>query len=90
LLTQIAAGDAPDIMQVGDDAVPMFVSKGAFLPLDEYVVGEYPLDPTIYLPGVLEPGQWEGKQWLMPKDFTPLGVYFNKRSLTRVEYPQDS
>ena len=32
LLTQIAAGDAPDIIQIGDDAVPMFVSKGGFLP----------------------------------------------------------
>ena len=37
LLTQIAAGDAPDIMQIGDDAVPMFVGKGAFLPLDEFI-----------------------------------------------------
>ena len=52
LLTQIAAGDAPDIMQIGDDAVPMFVDKGAFLPLDDYINGDYPLDTSIYLPGV--------------------------------------
>ena len=32
LLTQLAAKAAPDIMQVGDDAVPMFVDKGAFIP----------------------------------------------------------
>ena len=32
ILTQIAAGRAPDIMQIGDDAVPSFVDKGAFLP----------------------------------------------------------
>jgi multiple sugar transport system substrate-binding protein len=90
LLTQIAADDAPDIMQIGDDAVPMFVDAGAFLPLDEFITGEYPLDTSIYLPGVLEPGQWEDQQWLMPKDFTPLGVYYNKAIFDEygVEYPQ--
>jgi multiple sugar transport system substrate-binding protein len=91
LLTQIAASDAPDIMQIGDDAVPMFVDKGAFIALDDYIGGDYPLDTSIYLPGVLEPGQWEGKQWLLPKDFTPLGVYYNKTVFDEysVEYPTD-
>jgi len=91
LLTQIAAGDAPDIMQIGDDAVPMFVSKGAFMPLDGYIAGEYPLDTSIYLPGVLDPGEWEGQQWLMPKDFGPLAVYFNKKLFDEydVAYPED-
>jgi multiple sugar transport system substrate-binding protein len=91
LLTQIAAGDAPDIMQVGDDAVPMFVNAGAFLPLDGFLAGDYPLDTSIYLPGVLEPGQYEGQQWLLPKDFTPLGVYYNKAIFDEygVDYPQD-
>jgi multiple sugar transport system substrate-binding protein len=91
LLTQIAANDAPDIMQIGDDAVPMFVGKGSFLPLDGFITGAYPLDTSIYLPGVLAPGQWEGKQWLLPKDFTPLGVYYNKKIFDEygVEYPQD-
>ena len=37
ILTQIAAGDPPDLLQIGDDAVPMFVDKGAFLPLDEFI-----------------------------------------------------
>ncbi len=91
LLTQIAARDAPDIMQIGDDAVPMFVDKGSFLPLDAFIGGDYPLDTDIYLPGVLEPGQWEGQQWLLAKDFTPLGVYYNKKLFDQygVEYPQD-
>jgi multiple sugar transport system substrate-binding protein len=91
LLTQIAAKDAPDIMQIGDDAVPMFVDKGAFLPLDDYIGGDYPLDTSIFLPGVLEPGQWEGKQWLLPKDFTPLGIYYNKIifDVYGVDYPTD-
>jgi multiple sugar transport system substrate-binding protein len=91
LLTQIAAGDAPDLMQIGDDAVPMFVGRGAFLPLDSLIDGDFPLDLDIYFPGVLEPGQWEGQQYLLPKDFSPLGVYYNKALFDRfdVPYPQD-
>ena len=91
LFTQIAAGDAPDIMQIGDDAVPMFVDRDAFLRLDDFIGGDYALDTSIYLPGVLEPGQWEGQQWLLPKDFTPLGVYYNKAIFDEygVDYPQD-
>lgn len=91
LLTQIAAGDAPDIMQIGDDAVPRFVGAGAFLPLGDFIDGAYPLDTSMYLPGMLAPGQWEGQQWLLPKDFSPLGVYYNKAIFDEydVEYPQD-
>lgn len=89
LLTQMAAGDAPDIMQIGDDAVPMFVDRGAFLPLDDFISGEYPLDTSIYLPGVLEPGQYQGQQWLLPKDFSPIGMYYNKKIFDEfgVDYP---
>ncbi len=91
LLTQIAAGDAPDIMQIGDDAVPMFVDKGALLPLDDFINGEYPLDPSIYLPGTFDPGQYKGQQWCLPKDFSPMAVYYNKKLFDEygVEYPSE-
>lgn len=92
ILTQIAAGDPPDLLQIGDDAVPRFVDAGAFIPLDDYITnGEHPLDTSIYLPGVLEPGRWNGKQYLLPKDFSPLAVYYNKKLFDEagVPYPQD-
>jgi multiple sugar transport system substrate-binding protein len=92
LLTQMAASDAPDIMQIGDDAVPMFVDKNAFLPLDDFIKGDYALDTSIYLPGVLEPGQYQGQQWLLPKDFSPMAVYYNKKIFDQfnVPYPTDN
>ena len=92
ILTQIAAGDPPDLLQIGDDAVPMFVDRGAFVPLDELIAGaEYPLDTGIYLPGVLEPGRWNEAQYLLPKDFSPLAVYYNKKLFDEagVPYPTD-
>lgn len=90
LLTQLAAKAAPDIMQVGDDAVPMFVSKGAFIPLDD-MMKQAGFDASIYLPGVLDPGKYLGKQYLLPKDFTPLAVYYNKKifNAAKVPYPKE-
>ena len=90
LLTQIAANDAPDIMNIGDDAVPRFVMSDAFLPLDDFIAGEDGLDTSIYLSGLLEPGQWDGQQWFLPKDYSPLAVYYNKAIFDEygVDYPQ--
>lgn len=92
ILTQIAAGDPPDLLQIGDDAVPMFVDRGAFLPLDDFITSaQYPLDTDIYLPGVMEPGKWNGAQYLLPKDFSPMAIYYNKKLFDEagVPYPQE-
>ncbi len=90
LLTQIAAGDAPDVMHIGDDAVPMFVDKGALVPLDDYIKGPTGVDLKMYLPGVLAPGQYKGKQYLLPKDFSTMGVYYNKKIFDKygLKYPE--
>lgn len=90
LLVQIAAKAAPDLMQIGDDAVPLFADRNALTPLDEFLTGKYPLDPKIYLPGIYDLGKYKGKQYLLPKDFSPLGVYYNKKlfDAAKVPYPQ--
>ncbi|MCJ7695932.1 MAG: sugar ABC transporter substrate-binding protein [Anaerolineaceae bacterium] len=90
LLTQLSAKAAPDIMQIGDDAVPSFVEKGAFIPLTDYMTANA-FDPTIYLPGLLEPGQIDGVQYLLPKDYSPLAVYYNKTIFDEagIDYPQE-
>lgn len=89
LLTQLAADAAPDVMQIGDDAVPSFVEEGAFIPLDDYLPEDY--DPSVYLPGLLEPGQIDGVQYLLPKDYSPVAVYYNKTIFDEagVPYPRD-
>ncbi|MBN1400150.1 MAG: sugar ABC transporter substrate-binding protein [Anaerolineae bacterium] len=91
LLTQVEAGAAPDIMQIGDDALPLFVERGAFLELDPFISGPYPLDESIYLPGLFEPGMFDAKLYLLPKDFSPLAIFYNKALFDQfgVPYPQD-
>lgn len=91
LLTQVASGDAPDIMQIGDDSIPRFVKEGAVIPLDDFIKGQYPLDTTMYLPGMIEPGQYQGKQYFLPKDFSTMSVYYNKKIFDKykVDYPKE-
>ncbi len=90
LLTQLSAKAAPDIMQVGDDAVPSFVSKNALVALDDYIKNSS-FDTSIYLPGLLDPGKINGKQYLLPKDYSPLAVYYNKKlfDAAGVAYPKE-
>lgn len=90
LLSQLAAKAAPDIMQVGDDTVPSFVSKNAFIPLDDNIKSSN-FDTSIYLPGLLDPGKINGKQYLLPKDYSPLAVYYNKKlfDAAKLSYPKD-
>jgi multiple sugar transport system substrate-binding protein len=91
LLTDIALGNAADIIQVGDDALPKFKDQNAFLPLGPYLTGSDPLDTSIYLPGLIKPGQWNGEQYLLPKDYSPLAIYYNKKIFDEygVPYPKD-
>jgi multiple sugar transport system substrate-binding protein len=91
ILTQIAANDAPDILQIGDDAVPMFAGKGAFVDLGPYITGSDGLDTNIYLPGLVDPGKYQNKQYLLPKDYSPLALYYNKKlfDATGAPYPKD-
>jgi multiple sugar transport system substrate-binding protein len=90
ILTQIAAKRAPDVMNIGDDAVPSFVSTGAFLPLDE-CLASLDFDPGVYLPGLLEPGTVDGQLYFLPKDYSTLAVYYNKAlfDAAGVPYPED-
>jgi multiple sugar transport system substrate-binding protein len=91
LKTEIAAGSPPDIVQIGDDAVPDFVSNGAMVDLGPYITGKNGIDTSIYLPGLLDPGKYQGKQYFLPKDYSPLIVYYNKKVFDqyKVDYPKD-
>ncbi|NPV08404.1 MAG: sugar ABC transporter substrate-binding protein [Anaerolineae bacterium] len=90
LLTQFAAGTAPDVFMVGDGDVARFVQRGAVELLDPYINGNNPLDLSLFLPGLLEIGQIDGQTYLLTKDYSPLVVYYNKDLFDEagLDYPQ--
>lgn len=90
ILTQIAADRAPDVMNIGDDAVPSFVNRGAFLSIDQ-CLEDIGFDTSVYLPGLLDPGMVDGELYFLPKDYSTLAVYYNKTLFddAGVPYPED-
>lgn len=94
LLTQIAANDAPDIFQVGDGDVRMFVERGGAAELTNYEAGKGGLpglDTSIYYPTLYKTGQVDGKSYFLTKDYSPLAIYYNKDLFDKagVPYPKD-
>lgn len=94
LLTQIAANDAPDVFQVGDGDVRMFVERGGALDLTDYIAGKGnlpKLDTSAYYPTLLDTGKVDGKQYFFTKDYSPLAIYYNKDLFDKagVAYPTD-
>ncbi len=91
LLTQFAAGTAPDVFQVGDGDAAKFASQGVLEELDPYITGDDPLDMSVFYPAVAAIGQVGGKTYLLTKDYSPLVLFYNKKLFDEagVEYPSD-
>jgi len=92
LLAQAAAGNAPDIFQVGDGDPSNFADKGMFEPLDPYISGEIgnnPLDMSVFYPSMTAMGNVKGTQYLLTAGSSPLIIYYNKTlfDAAGVDYP---
>jgi len=92
LLTQFAAGTAPDIFMVGDGDVAKFVATGSVELLDPYLTGKNPLDLKTFYAGPLSIGQLQGKTYLLTKDYSPLVIFYNKALFdeANVPYPKEN
>ena len=75
LLAQFAAGDAPDVFQIGDGDVATWVGLGAPENLDSYVTGKDPLDMNVFFSGVADFGKIGGKLYFLTKDYSPLVLF---------------
>ena len=67
-------GDSPDIMLLDNAWVREFAVRGYLLPADSAYTGETLSDQ---LKGMLEPLQWNGYYWGVPKDADPLLAVWN-------------
>jgi len=94
ILTQIAAGDAPDVFQIGDGDARMFVERGGTTNLNDYFKGKNNLpglDPSIFYPNIYQTGVVDNTPHFLTKDYSPLVVYYNKDLFDKagVPYPKD-
>ncbi|NWJ95985.1 MAG: sugar ABC transporter substrate-binding protein [Chloroflexi bacterium] len=93
LMTQAASGNGPDLIQIGDDAVALFVEKGVIENLTPYISGTNgaeKLDTSIYFPGVYHTGTYpfKNKPYLLPKDYTSICIIYNKALFKAANLPE--
>ncbi|MFA7372961.1 MAG: sugar ABC transporter substrate-binding protein [bacterium] len=61
LATMIAGGTPPDIFRVSPDMVPMYIQKGALMPLDDFITGSKTVKLEAFYPQVLHKYRFDGK-----------------------------
>jgi multiple sugar transport system permease protein len=93
LLTQFAAKVAPDTAQLSVNHYQYFASRGALMPLDDYVSGSDGIRLDDWYPNVLSFFRFEGRLYGLPRDVGPFGLLFYNREAFRragIPYPDGS
>lgn len=90
LVTQVSAGTAPDLIWVSDIQVRQLASKGVLTDLSEYYDIVDMNTDDIY-ESMLSTGMYEGKQYMIPRDYNHIVTYYNKALFDKegVPYPTD-
>ncbi|HEY5039294.1 MAG TPA: extracellular solute-binding protein, partial [bacterium] len=87
ILTEMAAGGAPDIISVEANNFVDLYLKGVFEDLTPYAQKEG-VDPKAYYPGVMHRFSPDGKICALPTDTAPFGlVYYNKKIFNEAGVP---
>ncbi len=79
ILSALAADDAPDVFLLDSKLVPTFTEKGILLDLVPYITS-LEIDTTQWYPNVLAIARRGNSLYAFPKGFTPLMIFYNKRS----------
>jgi multiple sugar transport system substrate-binding protein len=90
ILTQIAGGDAPDIITVPVDDLRRFYEVKATTDLTPYMEADKEIKPDIFMEDILNTGKFDGEYHYLPKDWSNMAVYYNKKMFDQagVPYPK--
>ena len=77
VLTSVAGNDGPDIIAMSASRLPQFADEGLFAPVDDFY--QDPDHETDALaPAAIAASEFEGKNYGVPVNFTPMLMYYNK------------
>ena len=81
VLTSVASNDGPDIIAMSATRMPQFASEGLFMPVDDYY-DNADYDSAALTEAAVEASVFEGKNYGVPVNFTPMMMYYNKDLFT--------
>ncbi len=79
LTLSLAYGGAPDVFICHANRLAEFARYNVMRPIDDLIEGDAALDLDDMLPNVLAAAQYEGRQFGIPLDCHPQGLYYNER-----------
>jgi putative chitobiose transport system substrate-binding protein len=79
ILTAVAAGTAPDVVNLNPDFAAQLASKNAWLPLDDYLSDA---DKQVYLPNIWQANTLNGESFGLPWYLTTNVTFYNQDLLT--------
>src|SRR5580658_10297527 len=87
LLTQIAGGEAPDVIFVEANNFVNFYLAGALEPLNPYIQADH-FDLSVDYPQVIDRYTVDGQTYVIPRDTAPIGlIYYNKKAFDEAGIP---
>jgi len=92
LLTEVAGGDAPDVVMAWELQYPILAEKGVYMPLDDVINADAAYKSKV-LPDFYESHiqmyTWKGKLYVLPEQNASVVLYYNKKLLDEagVAYP---
>jgi len=91
LLTQVAGGEAPDVIFVEvNNFAPLYL-RGALESLNPYIQADH-VDLSGYYPQVVDRFTVDGQTYVIPRDTAPIGlIFYNKKAFDEagLAYPTD-
>lgn len=85
-VTQIAAGTAADVFNLGDGDVGWYADKNALTDLAPYAKADG-FNLSQYVPSTLAIGHSGNHQYSLPKDYSSLAIYYNKDMFRKAGVP---
>lgn len=81
ILTSIASGDAPDIINIATEGVQFGYSKDLFLPLSNYVKQDKGVQGLVsdIDPNLIKGFQKDGQTYLLPNNWNAMMMYYNTK-----------
>ena len=83
----IVAGIPPDVSGIEQPNLPKFTSAGEVEPLDDWIKNDPSFDPGKIIKECMDEGNWDGVQWAIPTNFSPVCLWYNKTLFDQAGVP---
>ncbi|CAN5822492.1 hypothetical protein BH23CHL8_BH23CHL8_21430 [soil metagenome] len=86
-LRQIAGGVPPDTLRAGDYFAAQLATRGALLPLDEFIANDPDLNWDDFLPAARDSFTYDGQVFALPENAETYGINYNRTAFAEAGLP---